>query len=171
MKCQEIEKILLEYQWGELTDAGVREVREHLLSCTRCSQYEEELRRFLNLLSGVEKKELSDSPYLFLKSRVEKLGRREHPRWAEKVLAVFRRPVPVYQAAFAALGLILLAWFGGSLTGSKEDRSRASLPLPSEASIKGSPQYPDTQISFVVTPTVWTRVHSVDTIPSRVKRY
>ncbi len=164
MKCKAIRKILLDYQWGELTTDVAREVEEHLSVCPRCRRHEAELRGFMNLLSDIEHKEPSERPYLFLRSRVAELSCRES-RWTQRVMGTFRHPVPAYRAALVALGLVLLSWFGGNLTASRLEPRRPPSGPQAEMRVRRVPQHPDTDISFVVTPTVWTRVHYLDTIP------
>lgn len=164
MKCKEIRKMLLDYQWGELTTDVAREVEEHLSVCPRCRRHEAQLREFMNLLSDIEHKEPSERPYMFLKSRVSELGRRES-HWRIRIIEAARRPVPAYRAALVAVGLLLLSWVGGNLVGRSAKQTEVPSHHPGEAVARGAPQHPDTDISFVVTPTVWTRVHYLDTIP------
>jgi hypothetical protein len=165
MKCEKIKKNLIDFQWGELTEKETKEMKEHLVSCLHCLQYEKEVKEFLLFMKKVEMREPSEKPYLFLKSRVEEQRYNMYSSWIERVVSIIRRPVPVYQAAFVALGLVLFAWFGGNVTGKKEVRLGKPSPPSKTESMKWQPLYPDTHISFVVTPTVWTRVHSTDTIP------
>jgi hypothetical protein len=165
MNCDEIRKNLVDFQWGELTEEETEKMREHLVSCPKCLQYEKEMRDFLLFMKKVDMKDPSEKPYHFLKSWVEEQKFKMHSSWIERVLSIIRRPVPVYQAAFVALGLVLFAWFGGNVTGKKEMGLRKPSPPSKTESIKWQPLYPDTHISFVVTPTVWTKVHSKDTIP------
>jgi len=80
MKCEEIQKRLLDVEWGELNLEETKEVQEHLLDCPRCYQYEKDLKRLLKLMRNVEEREPSLRPYLFLKSRVEEFGERERSR-------------------------------------------------------------------------------------------
>lgn len=164
MKCKEIRKIILDYHWGELAKDVAREVEEHLSSCSRCRRHEAKLREFMNLLSDIEHKEPSERPYVFLRSRVAELAPGE-PRWRIGLIEAARRPIPAYRAALVALGLVLLSWLGGNFAGRRVEQAEAPSHHPGETVARGAPQHPDTDISFVVTPTVWTRVHYLDTIP------
>lgn len=166
MKCKEIRSILLDYHWGELTGDLARQVEEHLSACSGCRRHEAQLKALMDLLNDGEHKEPSERPYVFLKSRVAELGRRESP-WSERVAGAVRRPIPAYQAALVALGLVLLSWFGGNLTGRRVEQAETPSHHLREAVARGTPQHPDSDISFVATPTVWTRVHYLDTIPGR----
>ncbi len=167
MRCEEIRKRLLDYQWGELTEEEGEKVREHLSSCRQCSQYDKELREFLTLMSRVEEKEPSDRPRHFLKSRLAELEPELGLPWAGRILGAFCRPVPLYRAVLVSLALISLAWFGGSLHPRGAEQPTVPFRPSKELGARWSPQTPDTHMSFVSTPTVWTGVQSMALIPGR----
>lgn len=171
MMCEDIRRRLVDYQWGELNEEETKEVREHLSGCRQCSQYEKELRGFLNLISGVEEKEPSDRPWLFLKSRLAGLGPEPGLPWAGRVLGAVCRPVPLYRAVLVSVALISLAWFAGSLHPRKAEQPRTAFRPPTELRTRWSPQPPDTHISFVSTQIVWTGVQSMELIPGRPESF
>lgn len=111
MSCQDVERALVAFHFGELAEVERSAVEAHLMTCTKC------LQSFLALKRGVELTEGEPAPGAPLKAAVraavaEALGRGP-PRWRW-----WERPLAL---GFASAVLLLAVGFAHSMaTGSLE---------------------------------------------------
>jgi hypothetical protein len=125
MKCEEVDKLMLDYLDKNLDDHLTREIEKHLESCERCLDELKDSQQVLNLISEVEMEKPDDSLrinfYHMLHSEIKKEEIKIAP--VKPVVPWFSRRT--YRIA-AAVALLITGTFTGMLIHSGINNSYAS---------------------------------------------
>lgn len=123
MKCKDVHNKLIFFLEGDLSEAEMKAVQEHLSECGECALFAEELKLTFSILETEKKPEVNPFFYTRVKAKLEK----------QEEQSIERRPVLARVLQPVAFSLILLlAIYGGIKFGATSAEQSASLTLKHE---------------------------------------
>ncbi len=143
MRCDDIERLLVNRLLGELTTDENLLVEEHLRICPQCRSYQIGLLNMQNAMQAEGEERLTPDPAIrrAIVGRMKALRSQKTGPLAktwQHVRGVFAYRIPVYQALFSA-ALILLIFIGAKQltfsTGGEVTQARLGEAVPSQMSV------------------------------------
>lgn len=123
MKCKDVHNKLIFFLEGDLSEAEMKAVQEHLDECGECALFAEELKLTFSILETEKKPEINPFFYTRVKAKLEK----------QEEQSIERRPVLIRVLQPVAFSLILLlAIYGGIKFGATSAEQSVSLTAKQE---------------------------------------
>ncbi len=123
MKCKDVHNKLIFFLEGDLSEAEMKAVQEHLGECRECALFAEELKLTFSILETEKKPGINPFFYTRVKAKLEK----------QEEQSIERRPVLARVLQPVAFSLILLlAIYGGIKFGATSAEQSESLTVKQE---------------------------------------
>jgi hypothetical protein len=110
IKCNQIEKILIENQWQNLTAEKKKSIRQHLENCESCKQLQKTIADFEEAMSIKYNSPLLPDPAIQLQI-IKKIKNKQKKSLISQikdwVLAIVNYRIPVYQAGISIIIIFL----------------------------------------------------------------
>jgi len=111
IKCNQVEKILIENQWQNLAAEKKKSIRQHLENCENCKQLQKTIANFEEAMSVKYNSPLLPDPEIRLRIiKKIKNKQKKSPIYQIKdwVLAILNYRIPVYQAGISVITILLV---------------------------------------------------------------